>query len=59
MILVRYFLLFLILTIYRDPSSEPSPQDGSDEGSKHMFLCQINQNYPELPSSTPSYLELW
>ena len=29
--------LFLIETIGCDPSSEPSHQDGSDEGSQHMF----------------------
>ena len=26
-----------------DPSSEPSPQDVSDEGSQQMFLCRIKQ----------------
>ena len=35
--------LFLIETISCDPSSEPSNQDGSDEGSQYMFLCRINK----------------
>ena len=38
--------LFLIKIICCDPSSEPSDQDGSDEGSQCMFLCRINENYP-------------
>ena len=37
---------FLIETICCDPSSEPSGQDSSDEGSQHMFLCRINKNNP-------------
>ena len=43
MIIERYFFLFLIETIYCDTSSR---RDGSDEGSQHMFLCQINKIYP-------------
>ena len=39
-------ILFLNETICCDPSSEPSCQDGSDEGSQHMFSCRINKNYP-------------
>ena len=31
--------------IYYDPSSEPSRQDGSDEGSQLMFLCRITKKY--------------
>ena len=31
-------------------------QDGSDEGSQHMFLCQINKNYPKL---SPKYSLLY
>ena len=38
MIIVGKFFLFLIETICCDPSSEPSRQDGSDEGSQHMVL---------------------
>ena len=33
----EYFFLFLIETIYCDPSSEVSRQEGSDEGSQHML----------------------
>ena len=36
MIIERSFFLSLTETIYCDPSSEPSYQDGSDEGSQHM-----------------------
>ena len=32
-----FLLVFLIETICFDPSSEPSDQDGSDEGSQHIF----------------------
>ena len=32
--------LFLIKTICCCPSSEPSRQDGSDEGSQHMFYAE-------------------
>ena len=35
MIIEGYVFLFLFETIYFDPSSEPSRQDGSDEGSQH------------------------
>ena len=53
------FSLFLIETICCDPSSEPSRQDGSDEGSQHTFLWRINKNHPLLSPNTLSYLELW
>ena len=53
------FLLFLIETICCDPSSEPSRQDGSDEGSQHMFLCRINKIHLLLSPNTPSDLELF
>ena len=43
-----YFFLFLIETICCDPSSIPYRQDGSDKGSQHMFLCNINKR--QLPS---------
>ena len=29
-----------------DPSSEPSPRDGSDEGSQHMVSTRNKKNYP-------------
>ena len=29
-----------------DPSSEPSHQDGSDEGSQHMVLMRKKKIYP-------------
>ena len=58
MITEGIFFLFLIETIYNDPSSEPSRSDGSDEGLQHMFLCRFNQNYPLLSSNAPFHLEL-
>ena len=41
MIIEGYCFLFLIETIRCDPSSEPSRQDGSDEGSKHVFMHSL------------------
>ena len=38
--------LYLIEIIYCDPSSEQSHQDGSDEGSQHMFISRIKKDYP-------------
>ena len=32
------FFLFLVKIICCDPSSEPFSQDGSDEGSQHIFF---------------------
>ena len=58
MIIEGLFFLFLTETIHCDPSTEPSCQDGSDEGSQHRFLCRTNKNYPLLLPNTPSYLEL-
>ena len=46
MITEGYFFLFLIETVCCDPSSEPSHQNSSDEGSQHIMLCGINKNYP-------------
>ena len=46
MIIEGYFFLFHFKTICCDPSSEPSCQGGSDEGSQHMFLCRINKTHP-------------
>ena len=40
------------------PSSEPSRQDSSDQGSQHMVLFRIYKNYPLLSPNTPFYLEL-
>ena len=45
MIIEGYFFLFLIGTMYCDPSSELSCRDGSDEGSHYMFLGKINKSY--------------
>ena len=42
MIIEGSFFLFLVETICYGISSEPSPKDGSDEGSQHMFLYRIN-----------------
>ena len=44
MIIEEYFYLFLIGTIYCDPSSERPCRDGSDEGSHYMFLGRINKS---------------
>ena len=51
MIINGYFFFFLIETICCDPSSEPSRQDGSDEGLQHSFyseLTKINPNYHQI-----------
>ena len=34
--------------IYCDPSSEPSQQDGSDEGSQHILSIRNKKNYPSI-----------
>ena len=57
-----------ILIFYKDPDKREylmipvifliSHQDGSDEGSQHMFLCRINKNYLLLSPNTPTNLEL-
>ena len=53
------FFLFLIKTICCGPSSEPSHQDSSDEGSQHMFFyAEITKIYTLLLPNTPSNLEL-
>ena len=61
----REYLMIIFLNSHRNhmticcgPSFELSRQDGSDEGSQHMFLCRINKNYPYLSPNTPSLLEL-
>ena len=43
-----YFLLILHKTLCCDPSSEPSCQDGSDEGSQQMVLMRIKKNYHQI-----------
>ena len=48
---ISCFFLFLNETICCGPSSEPSHQDGSDEGSLHMFydeLTKIVSNYHQI-----------
>ena len=43
------FFLFLNENICCDPSLEPSPRDGSNEGSQHMFSRSDMGNYPCYP----------
>ena len=50
MIIEGQLFLFFIETCC-DPSSEPSRQDGSDEGPQHMF-------YAELIKSIPNYHQI-
>ena len=38
--------LFLIETIFCEPSSEPLHRDGSDEGSQLMFICRTDKIIP-------------
>ena len=40
-------LLFIFLqkNIFCDPSLEPSPKDGSNEESQHMFSLRNKKNY--------------
>ena len=47
MIIRDNFCYFCIKTCC-DPSSEPSQQDGSDEGSQHMVLMRNKKNYPQI-----------
>ena len=53
-------MLILHEKIYCDPSSEPSQQDGSEEGSRHMVLKRDKKNYHQilpvkmLPNQTDS-----
>ena len=58
MIIRDSFCSFWLKTLCCYPSSEPSRQDGSDEGSQHTVSFRNKKNYPELSSNTPSYLEL-
>ena len=44
--------------IFCDPSSEPSHQDNSDEGSQYMFSMRYKKNYPSIIIKYSSYLEL-
>ena len=51
MIIEGLFFLFLIETIYCDPSSERSRQDSSGEGSQDMFCAELTKiipNYREI-----------
>ena len=48
MIIRDTFLLILHKNICCDPSSEPSRQDGSDEGSQHMVSIRSKKNYPTI-----------
>ena len=41
-------MLILHKTICCDPSSEPSGQDGSDEGSQHMVSMRNKKNYYQI-----------
>ena len=48
MIIRDNFLLILHKNICCDPSSEPSQQDGSDEGSQHMVSTRNKKNYHQI-----------
>ena len=41
--------------IFCDPLLEPSCQDGSNEGSQHMFSWRNKKNYLWIILNTPSY----
>ena len=45
----------IIRTIFCDPSLEPSPRDGSNDGSQNMFLWRNMGIYPLILCVTPSY----
>ena len=45
LMIIKDILLILHKNICCDPSSEPSQQDGSDEGSQHMVLMRNNKKY--------------
>ena len=42
---VPIFRVFTVKGVFAD-NFFISHRDGSDEGSQHMFLCRINENYP-------------
>ena len=49
------FSKFLHKNIYCDPSLGVSWQEGSNEGSQHMFPMKNNEKYLRIVSGTPSY----
>ena len=49
---------FFIKTYFMTPSLELSHQDGSNEGSQHMFSLRNNKNNLLIIFSTPTYLEV-
>ena len=51
-------LSVLHIHICCDPSSEPSQQGGSDEGSQHMVSVRNKKNYPSNIIKYSPYLEL-
>ena len=48
MIIREIFMFILYQIICCDPSSEPSQQDSSGEGSQHMVLMRNKKNYHQI-----------
>ena len=46
-------ILILHINICCDPSSEPSCQDGSDEGSQHTFYAELIKSIPNYHQTLP------
>ena len=53
MIISRYLAIFVNQNIFCDPPLEPSRQDGSNEGSQHMFSLRKRKLISELSSILP------
>ena len=53
MVIEGYCSLFLIETICCDPSSEPSGQDSSDEGTQHTFYAELTNIIPHYHQILP------
>ena len=52
------FLSVLHKNLCCDPSSEPSRQDSSDEGSQHRVSMRNKKNYPSIIIKYSSYQDL-
>ena len=55
---MEYYFIFLVSErkLCCDPSLEPSPQDGSNDGSEHTFSYgKLTPNYPRFISSSVTF----
>ena len=60
-VLMRSHNIFFKDIICCDPSLEPSPRDGSNEGSQHMLslrnIIKLSPNYPSYPTYQEHHLK--